>query len=63
MRLRERKEDWEAMRRRLVRETEEYLEDGLRHPEKTIRIPAHRAGRGFFPLTFAVAFWRRVLGD
>ncbi len=54
-------EDWETLRRRMLRETEEYLSDGLRHPDTVVRIPAVRVGRGFFPRAYAVLFWRRVL--
>lgn len=54
-------EDWETMRRRILRETEEYLERALRNPEMSVRIPTHRVGCGEFPRAYAIAFWRRVL--
>ncbi len=54
-------EDWETIRRRMLRETEEYLADGLRRPDLPIRIPAIRVGTGEFTRRFAVVFWERVL--
>lgn len=54
-------EDWETIRRRMLRETEEYLAEGLEHPERRIRIPAHRVGSGHFSRAFSIAFWESVL--
>ena len=54
-------EDFEAMRRRILGETEAYLTHALRHPEEFVRIPRHRVGHGSFPPRFAEAFWKRVL--
>jgi hypothetical protein len=62
MKLRTRKEDWESMQRRMLRETEVYLEESLRHPDSIVRIPRHPVGRGHFSRDFAEAFWERVLG-
>ncbi|MBN1489712.1 MAG: hypothetical protein JXA69_07325 [Phycisphaerae bacterium] len=56
-------EDFEAMRRRILGETEAYLADALRHPEDFVRIPRHRVGSGWFPPQFAAAFWNRVLSE
>jgi len=53
--------DWEEIRRRMLRETEEYLADGLLHPERAVRIPAHPVGDGRFPRAYARMFWERVL--
>jgi len=55
--------DWETMRKQILRETETFLEEGLRDPKKAPRIPAVRVGRGYFPRRFAEAFWRRILGE
>jgi hypothetical protein len=54
-------EDWETIRRRMLRETEEYLKDALEHPDLAVHIPAHPVGRGSFPRAFCIAFWQRVL--
>jgi len=54
-------EDWETIRRRMLRETEEYLAEGLEHPERRIRIPAHPVGCGSFSRAFSIAFWKSVL--
>jgi hypothetical protein len=56
-------EDLETMRRRILAETEGFLEYGLRHPEHAVRIPRHRVGLGRFPRAFALAFWYRILSD
>ncbi len=45
----------------MLRETEEYLAEGLEHPERRIRIPAHRVGSGHFSRAFSIAFWESVL--
>ena len=54
-------ESWEALRSRMLRETEFFLEDGLRNPERFIRIPAIPVGSGAFARGFADAFWSQVL--
>lgn len=52
---------WTAIRARMLRETEMFLEDGLRHPEQYRRIPAVPVGKGPFPRGFADAFWSQML--
>ena len=47
---------------RAIRETEVFLADCLRHPEKVRRIPAVRVGFGRFPKGLAEEFWNSVLG-
>lgn len=54
-------ESWIALRRRIIRETEVFLEEGLRHPERQIVIPAREVGRGGFSPMFASVFWTQVL--
>jgi hypothetical protein len=55
-------ESWQIMQRRMLRETEAFLEDALRHPERQVRIPAVPVGRGKFPRGMADAFWAMILG-
>lgn len=55
-------EAWVMIRRRMLRETEAFLEDALRHPEMQIVIPALRIGEAEFTRTFAYLFWSQVLG-
>jgi len=45
----------------MLRETEEYLAEGLEHPERRIRIPTHPVGCGSFSRAFSIAFWKSVL--
>ncbi len=52
---------WVVMRARMIRETEVFLEDALRHPERYRRIPAVPVGRASFPRGFPDAFWSQVL--
>lgn len=60
--LRRRSEsDWEVIRARMLRETEAFLEEGLRRPEQYRRIPAIPVGTGTFPKGFADVFWSQVL--
>lgn len=59
--MRRRPESWRIFRRRMIRETEIFLEEGLRRPERHLRIPAIRVGSGRFPRGFADAFWSSVL--
>lgn len=55
-------ESWTALRRRMLRETEIFLEEGLRRGDAQYVIPAIRVGAGTFPAGLAEAFWSRVLG-
>jgi hypothetical protein len=56
------RESWEEIRARMLGETELYLEDGLRHPERAVRIPAVPVGSGSFSPHFARSFWAEALG-
>ena len=58
---RQRDTTWEAIRRRIISETEWYLETCLRAPAITVAIPAIRVGEGCFTRQFAQAFWERQL--
>ncbi|MGQ9651453.1 MAG: hypothetical protein ACUVXJ_15200 [Phycisphaerae bacterium] len=55
-------ESWTVIRARMLRETEVFIEEGLRHPEQQIRIPALKVGSGTFSRRFAQVFWSQVLG-
>jgi hypothetical protein len=55
-------ESWAVMRARLLRETECFLAEGLRHPERNVIIPAIPVGSGTFPRGYAQLFWAQVLG-
>jgi len=46
---------------RAIRETEVFLAECLRHPERAVRIPAVRVGSGAFPPGLAESFWKEVL--
>ena len=37
-------ETWVMIRRRMLRETEAFLEDAMQHPERQVAIPAVRVG-------------------
>ncbi len=56
-------QSWAVIRARLLRETEEFLEQGLREPQQYRRIPAIRIGYGSFTRHFAETFWSEVLGN
>ncbi len=57
------RESWVILRARMLRETELYLEEGLRNPEQHPRIPAIPVGSGSFPRGLAEIFWSQVLGS
>ncbi len=46
---------------RAIHETEMYLAECLRHPERVRRIPIVRVGFGKFPKGLADEFWYGVL--
>jgi hypothetical protein len=56
-------ESWVAIRQRMIRETEAFLEEGLRRPEQQRRIPALPVGSGSFTRGYASVFWAEVLGS
>ena len=62
VRNRQSQDFYRETRKRMIRETEAYLTDSLRHPERAMRIPSIRVGHGVFTRQFAGAFWTEVLG-
>ena len=50
-----------AVALRAIAETEAYLSECLRHPERVRRIPTVRVGFGKFPKGLAAEFWSNVL--
>lgn len=56
-------ESWQVIRRRMIRETETFLDEGLRHPERAAAIPVVRVGSGVFGRGLSEYFWARVLGN
>ena len=56
-------ESWAVLRRRMLRETEAFLEKALRHPEQQVMIPAVPVGQAAFPRGYAQLFWSQVLGS
>ena len=57
-------EDWQAYRRRMLAETEQFIEWGLRHPEQVDWIPIKPIGEGAFPRKVADWFYQTIFaGD
>lgn len=54
-------ESWGQYQRRMLAETEQFIEFGLRHPELVNWIPAKPIGRGGFPRAVADWFYSTVL--
>ena len=55
-------ESLDALRRRMIRETEAALLYGLRFPDRSPRIPRVEVGMGAFDPSFADRFWAQTLG-
>ncbi len=55
-------ESWTVIQRRMLRETEAFIEEGLGCPERQVRIPTLRVGTGGFTRMFAQLFWAQILG-
>ena len=53
--------NWIALRARMVRETEAFLEAGLNRSERQIVIPTIRLGTASFPRGYGDTFWSQVL--
>lgn len=62
VRNRQSQDIYREVRNRMIRETERFLEECLRHPDRTLRIPAVPVGQGRFSQRFASAFWTQTLG-
>ena len=60
--LRRRLEPLDAVRRRIIHETESALYYGLHFPDRAVRIPTVEVGKGRFDLVFAARFWGETLG-
>ncbi len=60
--LKTRFESWKVIQARMLRETERFIEEALRYPERQLRIPTVKVGEGSFTRTFAQLFWAQVLG-
>lgn len=60
--LRRRLESLDAVRFRIIHETEAALYYGLRFPERAVRIPTVEVGHGRFDPAFAAHFWGETLG-
>ena len=56
-------ENWQAHRRRMIAETEQFIAWGLRHPELVDWIPAKPASAGEFPGPVAMWFYRTVFSQ
>jgi hypothetical protein len=56
-------ESWAMIRRQMLRETEVFLDDAVRHPERQPVIPSVRDGEAEFTPLFAGLFWSQVLGS
>jgi len=49
------------MHRRILNETSQFLERGLRERNWGVRIPNIPVGKGSFTKVFSVHFWQQVL--
>lgn len=56
-------EMWASMRRRMIQETEEFINDGLSHPERSVYIPRREVGTGGWSVMFASVFWSQILAS
>ena len=56
-------QSWVMIRRRMLQETEAFIQDALQHPERQIVIPTVRDGEAEFTPLFAGLFWSQVLGS
>ncbi len=55
-------DSWAVIQARMLRETERFIEEALRCPERQLQIPTVRVGAGSFTRAFAQLFWAQVLG-
>ena len=60
--LKTRFESWAVIQARMLRETEQFIEEAMRCPERQLRIPTVKVGEGSFTRVFAQIFWAQVLG-
>ena len=52
---------WEKQQHRIIRETEQFLDYHLAHPEESVRIPAVKVGQATFQPWMTDWFWGKVL--
>ena len=52
---------YSQLRQRMMRETEQFLEEGARNPRLGVRIPRIVVGSGEFSAKFARSFWELAL--
>jgi hypothetical protein len=57
------RKSWEEYRRKMLQETERFIEWGLAHPDEVIEIPTKPGNQGGFPKSVAQWFWGVVLSD
>lgn len=60
--LRRKRESYEQMRQRLIRETQGFLALGMSHPEAFPHIPTVEVGKACFTRSYADAYWKDVAG-
>ena len=54
-------EMWSAIRRRMISETEDFINESLRNPERSVYIPRKEVGTGGWSVAFASVFWSQLL--
>ena len=54
---------WWLIRRRMIAQTEAFINEALVHPELAAVIPTIPVGSGTFTRSMSAYFWRRVLGE
>lgn len=59
--VRLRDKSWDEYHREMIRETEQFIEFGLNHPDLIIEIPSKPVGQGGWPKQVADWFWGTVL--
>ena len=52
---------WELQQRRIIRETEQFLDFHLANPDQTVRIPATRVEKANFKPWMTNWFWGKIL--
>ena len=55
-------DEWTAYRKRMLAETERFIEWGLRNPDKVCWIPSKPIHNGGFPHKVAAWFYTNVFG-
>ena len=60
--LKTRFESWAVIQARMLRETEHFIEEAMRSPERQLRIPTVKVGESSFTRVFAQLFWAQMLG-